>query len=489
MKSAWLIIGDFNLIYKASDKNNDRLNRRMMQRFRGLIDKIQVKELHLPGRRFTWAGEGTNPTQTKIDHAFVTSEWDLLFADSNLYPLSFACSDHAPLLLVGNEKRSKFPNFRFESFWLKIPGFFDVVQESWQKPLLATNSLSIFRLKLKRLARDLKRWSRFQVGDIKLQLAVAMEVVFQLEVAQETRTLSNEERLLISNLKSRILALAVLNKIKIRQRSRQTWLKEGDVNSKFFHIKANSRRRKNFIHSLQTPSGVAISAQDKEEELFRFFKERLGTCFQRSSGINWNVLDLPSLDLADLEEDISEEELKEIVLSMPPEKAPGPDGFIGAFYKMAWEIIKDDLFAAVTFFFNLNTSHLHDLNSAFLCLLPKKDDAMGAEHYRPISLIHSFSKIISKTMANRLAPRLHEMVSSNQSAFIRKRAIHDNFLYVFANPGLEREILYFGRTHNSCAIRSERHAHLPSYSSTSTKMGDKKNRSVPKSFPLERGRP
>jgi hypothetical protein len=30
LKPAWLIIGDFNLIYKASDKNNNRLNRAMM---------------------------------------------------------------------------------------------------------------------------------------------------------------------------------------------------------------------------------------------------------------------------------------------------------------------------------------------------------------------------------------------------------------------------------------------------------------------------
>jgi hypothetical protein len=33
-------------------------------------------------------------------------------------------------------------------------------------------------------------------------------------------------------------------------------------------------------------------------------------------------------------------------------------------------------------------------------------------------------------MANRLAPRLNELVSQNQSAFVRKRAIHDNFLFV-----------------------------------------------------------
>nr|CAD40511.2 OSJNBa0050F15.5 [Oryza sativa Japonica Group] len=142
------------------------------------------------------------------------------------------------------------------------------------------------------------------------------------------------------------------------------------------------------------------------------------------------MLNLPSLDLEDIEEDITEEELKATIFSMPAEKAPGPDGFIGAFYKAAWEIIKEDLLKAVISFFNRNTLQLRDLNSTFICLLPKKDDANGAEHYRPISLIHSLSKIISKLLANRLAPELPELVSPNQSAFIRKRAIHDNFLYV-----------------------------------------------------------
>lgn len=284
MKSAWFIVGDFNLIYQASDKNNDRLNRRMMQHFKGLIDKIQVKELHLPGRRFTWVGDGPIPTQTKIDHAFATTDWDL-FANSRLFPLSSAYSDHAPIFLVGNEKRDNFPNFRFESYWLQLPGFLEVVQSSWQKPFLATNNLAIFCLKLHRLARDLRRWSRYQIGDIKLQLAVATEVILQLEVAQESRVLSVDERSLLSNLKSKFLGLAVLNKLKIRQRSRMSWLKEGDVNSKFFHIKTSSTKRKNFIHLLQTPTWVAISAQDKEE-LYRFFRERLGTNHQRILSLN-----------------------------------------------------------------------------------------------------------------------------------------------------------------------------------------------------------
>ena len=47
--------------------------------------------------------------------------------------------------------------------------------------------------------------------------------------------------------------------------------------------------------------------------------------------------------------------------------------------------------------------------------------------YRPISLMHSFSKLFAKCLARRLAPRLKEIVAPNQSAFIKGRSIHDNF--------------------------------------------------------------
>jgi hypothetical protein len=33
-KSAWLVLGDFNLIYMDQDKSNDSLDKRMMARFR-----------------------------------------------------------------------------------------------------------------------------------------------------------------------------------------------------------------------------------------------------------------------------------------------------------------------------------------------------------------------------------------------------------------------------------------------------------------------
>jgi hypothetical protein len=44
--------------------------------------------------------------------------------------------------------------------------------------------------------------------------------------------------------------------------------------------------------------------------------------------------------------------------------------------------------------------------------------------------VHSFTKLITKILANRLAKRLNEMVSPNQSAFMKGRFIQDNFMLV-----------------------------------------------------------
>ena len=49
--------------------------------------------------------------------------------------------------------------------------------------------------------------------------------------------------------------------------------------------------------------------------------------------------------------------------------------------------------------------------------------------YRPISLIHGVAKLLSKTLALRLQPHMGSLISHAQSAFIKKRSIHDNFMY------------------------------------------------------------
>lgn len=86
--------------------------------------------------------------------------------------------------------------------------------------------------------------------------------------------------------------------------------------------------------------------------------------------------------------------------------------------------------AAMQCFYELRAGPLGKLNGATIVLLPKTVTAESLKDFRPISLIHSFAKLITKTPAIRLSKHNGNLISSAQSAFIKRRCIQDNFMYV-----------------------------------------------------------
>ena len=156
----------------------------------------------------------------------------------------------------------------------------------------------------------------------------------------------------------------------------------------------------------------------------------MGESLDREVTINLDELAIPNFDLSELDAPFSEDEVWRTINSLPSDKAPGPDGFTGKFYKVCWPIIKVDLMAAISAIWSRKMGHLEMLNSAYITLLPKKEEATTIRDFRPISLVHSFAKLITRILANRLAGRLDAMVSPNQSAFIKGRFIQDNFMLV-----------------------------------------------------------
>ena len=111
--------------------------------------------------------------------------------------------------------------------------------------------------------------------------------------------------------------------------------------------------------------------EHKEEIILEHFTSALGKGATRTHDFKWDELNFESPDLGDLAAPISEEEVKSAIHAMPSGKAPGPDGFTGAFFKRCWEIIKVDVMRVVECFGDLHTSNLHWLNSANVVLLPK----------------------------------------------------------------------------------------------------------------------
>lgn len=124
---------------------------------------------------------------------------------------------------------------------------------------------------------------------------------------------------------------------------------------------------------------------------------------------------------------ISLEEVEEAVRSMPNDKAPGPDGFTINFFKACWHFIKQEVWEVVEDSRQSKTI-LKSLNSTFIALIPKVEEANTPEKFRPIALCNVLYKIISKVIANRLKTILPGIISQEQSGYVEGRQILDNIL-------------------------------------------------------------
>jgi hypothetical protein len=202
---------------------------------------------------------------------------------------------------------------------------------------------------------------------------MALHVILCLDVAQENWALSLEEIDLRKRLKRRVISLAVLDRSRKRQCTCICFLKDGDANTKFFHALVNGRRRKNFIQRIAHNQGWVTDHNGKESLIKTHFSAVMGKGPPCPRDFNWAGMSFPPLDLEDLGESFSELEVFAAIKSMPSDKAPGPDGFMGAFYKTYWQTIKHDIMRVIHLFSNLHAENFHWLNSANVVLIPKKE--------------------------------------------------------------------------------------------------------------------
>uniref|UniRef100_A0A452ZBI5 Endonuclease/exonuclease/phosphatase domain-containing protein n=1 Tax=Aegilops tauschii subsp. strangulata TaxID=200361 RepID=A0A452ZBI5_AEGTS len=157
---AWLVAGDFNQIYRARDKNKRNINTSRINRFRSTLHSCELKEIHLQNRRFTWSNERANPTLCKLDSFFCIAEWDTTHNNHLLHALSSSLSDHCPLLLADDKGPRRPRTFRFENFWVSLPGFHEVVLDAWAERVSHSEPYQVLHHKLKKTALRLAQWSK-----------------------------------------------------------------------------------------------------------------------------------------------------------------------------------------------------------------------------------------------------------------------------------------------------------------------------------------
>jgi hypothetical protein len=109
------------------------------------------------------------------------------------------------------------------------------------------------------------------------------------------------------------------------------WLSEGDAPTKIFQVQASHCRRKNLIGSLEHDDRVLVAEDRKAEATYSFFHDILGISAPHCNTINLEELELPHLDISDLKERFTEEEVLGIIWSLPLDKALGPKCFTARF--------------------------------------------------------------------------------------------------------------------------------------------------------------
>lgn len=118
----------------------------------------------------------------------------------------------------------------------------------------------------------------------------------------------------------------------------------------------------------------------KATAFFEFFKGLMGMKAPPTPIINWNNLYPNRQHLEDLITPITREEIQIAISQWPNNKSPGPEGFLGEFYKTFINILTEDLFQVFRHVM-LTKTELHPLNSSFIVLILKKENSQKPEDF------------------------------------------------------------------------------------------------------------
>jgi hypothetical protein len=124
------------------------------------------------------------------------------------------------------------------------------------------------------------------------------------------------------------------------------------------------------------------------------------------------------------------EEIDNVILELPYDKALGPVWFNNLFLKKSWPIIRGDFYKLCHDFYH-HQADLKSINHSYVTLVPKKDKPKRVHDFRPISLLNSSPKLVSKLLANRLQTVAIDIVHVNQYGFIKGKTIQDCLGWAF----------------------------------------------------------
>jgi hypothetical protein len=215
--------GDFNIIRRKEEKNNNNFNHLWPFIFNAIIESLDLREIALSGRQYTWANRRDNPTYEKLDRILASVEWEQKYPLVSVRALTRSGSVHTPLLLDSGAQSfmgNKF-HFSFELAWLKVDGFFNMVAKEWGSVHTGTGALERWQKKIRHIRQYLRGWEKNLSNTNKIEKEKWLNIIDMLDCKAEITPLDQVER---NNLRE-----AQHNIAKLRREEEAKWAQRAKV--------------------------------------------------------------------------------------------------------------------------------------------------------------------------------------------------------------------------------------------------------------------
>lgn len=234
----------------------------------------------------------------------------------------------------------------FYQIWLLDPTCKEIIQNSWVHT--AQDNPNSFLENLNRTTKALQHWNHHHFGHVNSEIQKTRKLL------QKARNKNPQDQAEIKSLEDSLKQWYQKPSQMIYQQSRDKILKFEDNNTKYFHQRADYRKRINNIDSLQDKQGNWLhSREDLQDLLNDHFSSITSSTnpFMDEDLLNIINTEVTEEDNLMLTAEPTDEEIRSIVFLIKPWAAPGPDGYQAGFYQHTWDIVGKEVINLVKQFF------------------------------------------------------------------------------------------------------------------------------------------